>query len=304
MAFRRALVIALLVGRSARASELDERAFAGDTPAQERIVLSLSSRAGLVKAPYLTTAFPEVSGFATVLTGAAAFQLGSIGHLRIRLPLGIVGLDFPAGAQSAEVALGNPELGLERRVDLRPRTRLGFLAALVVPTAQHGTRAALLEGRALALGNALDGGKEPALLTPGVGGLKLGASVEHSARPFELRASLELPVLLRVTDASLPEETETHPIGVLPTIASSASWWFTSWLGGSLGTGLIMEPFRVREPARPRDRARRLQAVLEPGAHVRLGERVALGLEATIPVGGNLGGDAWSIAVQGRFRAW
>ena len=110
--------------------------------------------------------------------------------MRVTLPLSIVGLDFPAGAQSAESALGNLELGLERRLELRPSTRLGFLAALVVPTAPHGAQASLLESRALALGSALDGGKESALLMPGVSGLKLGASVEYSARPFELRASL------------------------------------------------------------------------------------------------------------------
>lgn len=304
MACQRALVLALLVCGSARASELDGPAQAAGTHLQERVVLSLSARAGLVEAPYVTTAFPEVSGFATVLTGAAAVQLAPIGLLRVRLPLSIVGLDFPAHAQVAESALGNLELGLERRVELRPPTQLEVLAALVVPTAQHGTRAALLESRALALGNALDGGKDPALLTPGVSGLKLGARVEHSTHPFQLRARVELPVLLRVSDASLPEETETHAVGASPHIELSAAWWLSSWLGASLGGGVVAEPFRVQEPALARDRERRLQVVLEPGAHARLGERVALGLQAAIPVGGNLGGDAWSIAVHGRFGAW
>ena len=40
---------------------------------------------------------------------------------------------------------------------------------------------------------------------------------------------------------------------------------------------------------------------MEPGLHVRLGEPLAPGLDASIPVGGNLGGDAWSVALEGRF---
>lgn len=41
--------------------------------------------------------------------------------------------------------------------------------------------------------------------------------------------------------------------------------------------------------------------VVEPGLHARLGQHVALGLETTIPVGGSLGGDAWSVGFSGRL---
>ena len=119
-------------------------------------------------------------------------------------------------------------------------------------------------------------------------------------RPFEFRASLDLPLLVRISDASLPEETETHPIGILPALDLQAAWWITSWFGASLGAGLITEPLRVQEPTLERDRKRRLQPVVEPGLHAELGKHVALGLDASIPVGGNLGGDAWSIGLQGR----
>jgi hypothetical protein len=242
-----------------------------------------------------------VSGFGTVLTGAAAVRVSSMSWLRLRLPICFVRLDFPAGAQVTETALGNLELGLSHRLEVRPSTRFGFLAAFLAPSAEHGSDTALLGNRALALGSALNGGKDSPLLTPGVSGLRLGASVEHSQRPFEFRASLDLPLLVRLSDASLPEETQTHSMGILPALDLRAAFWITSWLGASLGGGLIMEPLRVQEPVLERDRERRLQVVVEPGLHARLGQRVALGLDASAPVGGNLGGDAPSIGVHGRF---
>jgi hypothetical protein len=242
-----------------------------------------------------------VSGFGMVLTGAATVQLSSMGWLRVKLPISFVRLDFPAGAQVTETALGNFELGLEHPFEVRHSTRLRFLAAWVVPSAEHGSKTALLANRALALASALSGGKDSPLLTPGVSGLRLGASVEHSQHPLELRASLDLPLLVRVSAASLPEETETHPMGILLALDLRAAWWITSWFGASLGAGLITEPLRVQEPTLERDRKRRLQAIVQPGLHVRLAHHVALGLDASAPVGGNLGGDAWSVVASGRL---
>ena len=236
-----------------------------------------------------------------VLTGAAAVRLSSIGWLRLKMPVSFVRLDFPARAQVAETALGNLELGLEHPVQLRPSTRLGLLAAFVAPSAEHGSQVALLNNRVLALGSALNGGKDSTLLTPGVTGLRLGAGVEHSLPPFGFRASLDVPLLVRVSDATLPEATETHPIGILPAIELKASWWITSWFGASLGASLITEPLRVQEPALERDRKQRLQPVVEPGLHVQLGEHVTLGLDGSVPVGGSLGGNAWSIGTHARF---
>jgi hypothetical protein len=298
---RGAALALLLLSANARAAEHDWPASPRAHVADERVSLSVSNRAGLVEAPFVTTAFPQVSGFAMVLTGDAAIQLSPAGWLHLKLPISFVRLDFPARAQVAETALGNLELGLEHELELRPSTRLAFQAAFLAPSAEHGSKTALLNNRALALGNALNGGKDSARLTPGVTGLQLGASLEHSQRPFDFRASIELPLLLRVSDASLSEETETHPIAILPALDLRAAWWITASFAASLGAGLITEPLRVQEPALERDQKRRLQPLVEPGLHLQLGRHVALGLDGSIPVGGNLGGDAWSIGLHARL---
>jgi hypothetical protein len=108
-------------------------------------------------------------------------------------------------------------------------------------------------------------------------------------------------VLVRVSDASLPEETETHPLGLLPAVELQAGYRITSWFGASLGASLVTEPLRVQEPTLESDRSRRVQPVVEPGLTARLGRHVALGLDASVPLGGNLGGDAWSIGTHARF---
>lgn len=297
----RALGIVMLFGANVQAAEHDWPVAPRVSDEEPRVSLSLSNRAGLVKAPFVTAAFPEVSGFGVLLMGDVAVRISELDWLRSRLPLSIARVDFPARAQVAETALGNLELGLEHRVQLRPSTRLWLLAAWLAPTAQHGSENSLLQNRALALASALNAGQDAGLLTPGVTGLRLAVSIEHSLRPFDFRASLSVPVLLRVSDASLPKQTKTHAFGLLPAIEVEGAWWVTSSFGASLGVGLIAQPWRVEEPALERDRDRRLQPFLQPGLHAQLGKHVALALDGSIPFGGALGGDAWSIGLQGRF---
>ncbi len=296
----RALLLVLLLPAGARAAEHDWPAPPNPEGDHERVSVSLDARAGLVEAPFFTAAFPEVSGFATRLTPAVAVHFPSLGWLGAKLPVSIVRLDFPAGAQVAEAALGNLELAFERPYAVGASTRAGFSAAFVAPTAGHGPERALLDNRTLALGSALDGGREAALLTPGVTGLRLGVSAEQRMEPFQLRLSLDVPVLVRLGAASLPEETTTHSLGVLPSLALEAFTWIVPWFGASLGVDLVTEAWRVQEPARARDRNRWLQPIVEPGLRFRAGRHVELGLRGSIPVFGSLGGRAFSAGIEAR----
>jgi hypothetical protein len=300
----RALTIALLLAGSVRAAEHDWPPPPPSLakPPAPRVSMSLTERAGIAEAPFVTTAFPEVSGFASVLTPSAALHLSSIGWLRARLPITYARVDFPAGAQVGEAALGNLELAVDHAFELRPSTHLGLVGALLAPTASHGPETSLLNNRALALGSALSGGKDAFLLTPGTTGLRLAASIEHTYRSFQFRAGLQLPLLLRISDASLPAATATKAIGLAPALDLEAAWWVTRWFGASLGAAVIIEALRVQEPARAGDRRRRLQPLLEPSLYFPLGSRIRLALDATIPVGGALGGNAWSIGPSARFE--
>jgi hypothetical protein len=300
--FARAFGFVILLGSSARAAGDDWPAPRQPDDAPSYAAISLSQRAGVVdEAPFATTAFPEVSGFAMVLTAAAAVQLSPIGRLSARWPISFVRLDFPAGAQVAEAAPGNLELGVEHRLDHRAARRLRLRAAFIAPTAEHGPQTSLLANRALAVGNALSGGKDSSLFAPGVTGLRLGASAEHSHGSWWFRAGLDVPVLVRLSDASLPEDADTHSMGVLPAIDVQAALWITYWLGVALGGRLMTEPLRVQEPAREHDRKQRMQPVAEPSVHALLGRHLALALDASAPVGGALGGEAWSVGVHGRL---
>jgi hypothetical protein len=273
-----------------------------DTDEEADFAVALRNRTGLVEAPFATSAFPEASGFAAVLTPSAALRLSSQLWLQARVPVAHVRLRFPAGAEVGATVLGNFELALEHGLDLHASTRLGLLGALLVPTADHGSESSLVDNRALALASALNGGKEAFLLTPGASGVRLGASVEQALPPFQLRASLTVPLLIRISDASLPQTAETRSVGVVPTLDISAAWWIRRWLGASLGASLVSEAVRLQEPARNHDKNQRLQAVAEPAFHFRLGRGVQLALDASVPLGGSLGGHAWSIGVSGRLH--
>ncbi|HEY8947212.1 MAG TPA: hypothetical protein VIM73_23370, partial [Polyangiaceae bacterium] len=72
-------------------------------------------------------------------------------------------------------------------------------------------------------------------------------------------------------------------------------------LAASLGGNVSAELLRVQEPALERDREHRAQAVVAPGVQVRPSDRVLLHLDAAVPVGGSLGGEAWSIGLRGRL---
>lgn len=292
----RVVLFALLVSARGHAAEPDVPTPPHAQEAPKRATFSLGNRMGLVEAPFVTTAFPKVSGFALRLTGTAQVRLSSLGWLHARLPFSYVRLDMPAGAQVGETAFGNLELGLEH--DFQPLSAARVLAELAVlaPTAEHGPAGALSKNRALSLSSALNGNQDAAQLTPGVTGLRLGASVEHWLYPFGFRASVDLPLLLRFSRAELPAESRTHTLSLLPTLKLRAAWWATSWFALSLGGVLVTEPWRSQEPSHDRDRARRLQPVVEPAAHAKLGRHLVLSLDGSIPIAGNLGGKAWSVS--------
>jgi hypothetical protein len=200
----------MLLSANAGAAEHDWPAPTRSEEEETRVSVSLINRAGLVEAPFVTAAFPEVSGFSSVLIAGAGLRISLVDWVRLRLPVSFVRLDFPAKAQVSETALGNIELGVEHRLELHPSTRAVLVGAIVAPSAENGSMAALLDNRALALGNALNGGLDAALLTPGVTGLRLAAAIEHWRYPFGFRARLALPLLVARLQTPVLHERRRH----------------------------------------------------------------------------------------------
>ncbi len=195
------LAVALLIALATKTPALR----AAESPPHRRSAeLSLSNRAGLVTAPFVTAALPKVSGFADLLVARAALRLSNVGWLHLEAPLAIVALDFPAGAQVSELALGNVELGFTQHFQLGDQARFELLASLLAPTAEHGPERSLLKLRALALAAALSGGKRSASLTSGAIGTRWEATVSHEEGPLELRGTLEAALLARLSNAGLP----------------------------------------------------------------------------------------------------
>jgi len=201
-------------------------------PTEQTLAVSLDAHLGRSTAPYSTPAFPRTSGYGASLVLGARFELASRFELGLRVPLVLMRVEQPAGALYAEAAWGNLELNvsLQRTWIERPdwRSFLGASLAVGVPTAEHDP--AQLAGRALRLADAFEGFSEPALYTPGMVPLTTTGSLTLQSLPFRLVAALSLPLLVRVSDADLPPESQTRPLGFVPVFRVEAKWRVARWL--------------------------------------------------------------------------
>ena len=95
---------------------------------------------------------------------------------------------------------------------------------------------------------------------------------------------------MRIGDASLPDEADTHPVGVEPTIEARGLFapvgWFTAELGASLAAHLLP----AVSPAERSDRGGRLQPGIEPGLRFWPGGGVSLSTRFSAALGGPLAG--------------
>ena len=165
-------------------------------------------------APYVTTAFPEVSGYAVVLRLDAELALGPALKLGLRAPLVLARIEQPAGGLFGEAAWANPELSASLGQLWLARDGWQLLGAtrlaLGLPLAEYDSSGSELSGRALALADASEGFSESELYTPGVLPIVLSESVTLKSSRFRFGAALKLPFLTRLSDAGLPRQSDTH----------------------------------------------------------------------------------------------
>jgi hypothetical protein len=266
--------------------------------AEPVVKASVELRVGEAAAPFYTEALPETSSEFTQARSmilAGSYRLWSDLWVGGRLPAAPSTVRQPAGSYSDEKAFGNPEvnadwippslfLGGSRMVRLTVRGAVGL------PLAQHGTPSSLLQNRVVALSGALDGWRNPELYEPGVVPVTLSGLALLEPRPWGAELAAKLPVLVRITDASLPDEADTNPVGLEPHIEARGLFAPVDWFTAELGAHLAVQAVPAVAPAERSERDGRLQAGIEPGLRFQPGGGVTLTTRFSAALGGPLAG--------------
>lgn len=249
-------------------------------------------RVGSASSPFFTAGLTEAS---SEFTQAISFVLG--GHFRLtddltiglRLPAAPSVIEQPGGSYVDDKAFGNPELFVEHR---RPRIRWGaFGVALSVrgaigaPLAGHGSEDTLTKNRVVEVSNAIEGWRNQELYTPGVVPLTVSAQAVARSDPWQVVASVELPLMIRVSDASLPAEAETRALAITPHLLLGAAWWPRAWLGVSARAFAVVQ---ARAPVATAGGS--VQLGIEPRIEFAIGDHVAVTTDLLVPIGGPLDG--------------
>lgn len=262
---------------------------------EQRLQVTLNARAGTSTGPYVTSAFPETTAYGVALTLRTRLRLSTRLSLGLRVPLVLARVEQPAGALFAEAAWGNPELGFA--LELWRLERDGWTLdvatglALGAPLAEHDD--AQLAGRALAFADALEGDGEPELFTPGVVPVTPSCQLLLANRRWRFGASLKLPILARISAGSLPPESNTRALGVVPVAELSARLQLRDWLALSAAPRLT-----VRAVAPVDEHASSTQLSVSSQLEFRLGDATSAAAAIQAPLGGALGGSTFAGGVS------
>jgi hypothetical protein len=196
-------------------------------------------------------------------------------------------VEQPAGALYAEAAWANPELSatVVRPWLERDGWQLSWETSLAigVPLAEHDP--AQLAGRALSLANALEGFSEPGLYTPGVLPFTPASRLALQSPRWKLATSLSLPLLFRVSNADLPDESDSRSFAFTPIVRLDAELRVLRWLSVGIAPRLTVLALTPTE-----DHAAPLQLLAAGHVDFPLGKHLSLSALVQAPVGGPLGG--------------
>lgn len=257
-----------------------------------------SLRAGSVEAPYPSATLGEVqseAGQARLLRLGGAARVAEAVWVGGHVAYVFGGVEQPAGSYRAASVWGNPILfATLSRADVAPATGSRLDAdlsmSLGVPVAaERGDPDEQLDRRALAIGNALEGMTNPEIFTPNVLPLTWAGSLMLPTSYLQLSLAVELPLLVRLSDATISDGASSSAIGFVPNGRAHAAVWPWRWFGISLG-GMVAWP--VAEPVYLETRSGDPQLTLVPRLSFALGARVLLALDATVAVGGPAAGTA------------
>jgi hypothetical protein len=257
--------------------------------APETTILAARVHFGLATAPFAVGALPEAKGQAlSFLVGGERHLTGSL-WLGLRLPLVVASVEQPAGSYVDATAWGNPSLRLTARGDAR---RLGpFVGA---PLARHAR--SLLPNRALAIADGIEGQTDPGLFTPGVLPVTGFAQVTFDSPRWRLSSALELPLLLRVSDADLPPgDARTRALGFIPVLAVEGAAIVARGFGVALAASVALD---LRRPVAEVHDPSLAQFLVRASPFFRLGPQGVLLVDLQAPVGGARGGTSAALGLR------
>jgi hypothetical protein len=269
---------------------------AGNHPQPARASVSLGLRFGAGTAPFFTANFPLVRGHGFVSELSGSYRISQAVELGLAWPGAFVAVEQPAGAYVDEVTWGNPTVFAThgRTFELDDGRALRWFArfGLSVPLAEHGEPGALLSNRALAVASALEGWRNQEAYFPGRLSLTPSGGGDFAVFPWKFEASVRLPVLIEVSGADLPEDSETHSVGFVPVVHTGVGVHAASWLIPSLSADLVINAVPPAESAG--SEIQTAQLVLRPALTFPLGRGVELAADFVAPIAGSLGGSTFS----------
>jgi hypothetical protein len=259
---------------------------------------SVELRVGAAAAPFYVDALPETSAEFTQARSmilAASWRIAPALWVGGRLPAAPSTVRQPGGSYSDDKSFGNPEANADwllapLALGSRALVHLAVGGAIGLPLAGHGTRDSLLQNRVVALSSALDDWRDPELYEPGVVPLTASGRAWIDPTPWGAELAVGLPVLVRVGDASLPDEADTSPIGVVPRLEARGLLAPLRWFTAELGAHAAVQAVPAVAPAARSERSGRLQVGVEPGLSFRPGAGVSLTVRFSAALGGPLAG--------------
>jgi hypothetical protein len=273
-------------------SAIDPQLAAGDGQ------IEAQAHFGVATTPFDVTTLPEAKGQAFVFRAAGRYALSEPLSLELHAPLVLGSVAQPAGSYVDAAALGNPQVGaryrfMERRSD-ESALALSGAVETGAPLASHGEN--LMPNRVLAIADGIEGRGHPEWFTPGVFPITTSTALRWASAPWSLEAELRLPLLVRVSEASLPSAmTNTQSLGFATVIGVEARYRLSQRLSLASAAHLFVDVVpavaHVREVSRLQDFER-----LSLRIHFGI---VTLVVDLQTAMGGALGGSM----VAGGLRA-
>jgi hypothetical protein len=293
----RAAVLALFLIAAPRS------ALAEPSPSPGRSTLGHEIQAkaqlGVATSPFDVRALPEAKGQAVLFQVSGRYAFSDALSFELHAPLAIGSVAQPAGSYVDTTAFGNPELGARYRLwQTQPGGPLLALSAglaVGLPLASHDDD--LMPNRLLAVADGLEGRGRPEWFTPGVLPLTASTALRWTPASWVLEAELRLPLLLRISEASLPSSTtNSNALGFASVLELGARYRLSRRFSLASSAHLFFDLVPAVEHVR---RVSRVQDFEQLSLYIHFASIAALVIDLQTAIGGELGGSMVAGGLRG-----